>query len=128
MLQPNLAADIGLHMLANHVDTAKQNAVVKDLPAVTVKTSRYSATMPMVRGIALRSTPIHISRPHLHSLTPIRQFGSMAEKVSDYERILRDLQTRVSEDDANLIRNSLDRVHTFSLAPHNRISSTDALT
>lgn len=34
----------------------------------------------------------------------------MAEKLSDYEKILRDLQTRVSEADANLIRNSLDRV------------------
>lgn len=34
----------------------------------------------------------------------------MAEKVADYERILRDLQGRVSEDDANLIKGTLDRV------------------
>lgn len=39
-----------------------------------------------------------------------RQFGSMQDKVADYEKILRDLQSRVSAADAELIRTTLDRV------------------
>ena len=39
-----------------------------------------------------------------------RQFGSMTEKVADYEKILRELLGRVSEDDARLIKSTLERV------------------
>lgn len=34
----------------------------------------------------------------------------MAEKVADYEKLLKDLATRASDDDATLIKNILDRV------------------
>lgn len=39
-----------------------------------------------------------------------RQFGSMAEKVADYEKLLRDLQARASDEDAKTIKATLDRV------------------
>ena len=39
-----------------------------------------------------------------------RQFGTMAEKLADYETLLRDLSSRVSEKDADMIRKSLEKV------------------
>lgn len=39
-----------------------------------------------------------------------RQFGTMTEKVSDYEKLLKSLLDRVDEADARLIRASLDKV------------------
>ena len=38
-----------------------------------------------------------------------KQFGSMTEKVADYEKLLRDLSLRVGADDAELIRTTLER-------------------
>ena len=43
-------------------------------------------------------------------LTRNRQFGTMAEKLADYEKLLKDLMTRVDDDDAKLIRASLEKV------------------
>lgn len=97
-------------MLANLVAIEKQNAAVRDQHAATVRISRYNATMPTENEIASRSRFPFTHPTWFSKLNLCRQFGSMAEKVADYERILRDLQTRVSEDDASLIRNSLDRV------------------
>lgn len=34
----------------------------------------------------------------------------MTEKVADYEKILKDIATRVSSEDANLIKTTLERV------------------
>jgi hypothetical protein len=39
-----------------------------------------------------------------------RQFGTMTEKVAEYEKLLKDLITRVGDADANLIRASLEKV------------------
>jgi hypothetical protein len=39
-----------------------------------------------------------------------RAFGSLAEKVADYEVLLRELSSRVGEDDADLIRGLLEKV------------------
>ena len=39
-----------------------------------------------------------------------RQFGSMQDKVAEYERILRELSYRVDERDADMIRSTLARV------------------
>lgn len=36
----------------------------------------------------------------------------MQDKVADYEKILRDIQARVSDADAEMIRATLDRVST----------------
>ena len=38
-----------------------------------------------------------------------KQFGSMTEKVADYEKLLKDLRDRVSDEDANLIKAILDK-------------------
>jgi hypothetical protein len=38
-----------------------------------------------------------------------KQFGSMTDKVADYEKLLRDLCLRVGDDDAELIKATLDR-------------------
>ena len=38
-----------------------------------------------------------------------KQFGSMAEKVADYENLLKELLTRVGREDAELIRATLDK-------------------
>lgn len=43
-----------------------------------------------------------------------RQFGSLTEKVADYERLLRDLMSRASLDDADMIKSMLDRVRAPS--------------
>ena len=39
-----------------------------------------------------------------------RQFGTMTEKVADYEKLLKDLLNRVGDTDARLIRTSLEKV------------------
>ena len=39
-----------------------------------------------------------------------RQFGTMAEKVADYEKLLKELSLRVNDGDAELIRVTLERV------------------
>ncbi|EXJ92443.1 hypothetical protein A1O3_00994 [Capronia epimyces CBS 606.96] len=41
-----------------------------------------------------------------------KQFGTMTEKVTDYERLLNDLLTRVSDPDAQLIRAALEKETT----------------
>lgn len=40
----------------------------------------------------------------------VRQFGTMAEKLADYESLLRDLCTKVGEKDAETIRKALEKV------------------
>ena len=42
-----------------------------------------------------------------------KQFGSMTEKVADYERLLRDLSIRVSDDDARMIQDAMDKGTSF---------------
>ena len=44
-----------------------------------------------------------------------RAFGSLAEKVADYEALLKDLCTRVEEEDANLIKSLLEKVLNTSI-------------
>ncbi len=39
-----------------------------------------------------------------------RAFGSLAEKVADYEALLRELSLRVSEEDAHRIKTLLEKV------------------
>ncbi|OAP59171.1 hypothetical protein AYL99_06469 [Fonsecaea erecta] len=41
------------------------------------------------------------------------QFGTLREKVADYEKLLRELISRVDEDDAGLIRASLEKESTY---------------
>lgn len=104
--------DIELPMLASRVGTGKQNAVANVQRADTAKTSRFNATTPTANEIVSRS-----KRSHLWPSLPLkfhRQFGSMTEKVADYEKVLRELLGRASEDDAKLIKSTLERVSMFA--------------
>ena len=47
-------------------------------------------------------------------LTHYRQFGSMAEKVADFEMLLKDVSLRVGEEDAATIRTLLEQVRATS--------------
>ncbi|KIW78255.1 hypothetical protein Z517_08089 [Fonsecaea pedrosoi CBS 271.37] len=42
-----------------------------------------------------------------------KQFGTLTEKVADYEKLLRELISRVDEDDARLIRASLEKESNY---------------
>lgn len=95
-------------MPANHVDIGRPNVAANDPSADIVKTSRSHAIMLMESEIESRS--MHISCLSKTQTDITRQFGSMQDKVSDYEKILRDLQGRVSDADADLIRTTLDQV------------------
>jgi len=50
----------------------------------------------------------------LHWLILDRQFGSMSEKVQDYEILLRELMDRVEDDDIELIKRALEKVCSIS--------------
>ena len=50
-------------------------------------------------------------------MTLDRQFGSMTEKVADYEKLLKDLASRVGDTDAQLIRTALERVSSDNKTP-----------
>ena len=41
-----------------------------------------------------------------------RAFGSLAEKFADYEAVLKDLSSRVCEEDATMIKTLLDKVRS----------------
>ena len=51
MVHQRLGVDTVSHMLVNHADIERQNAVGKDRRADIAKISRYSATMLMVSEI-----------------------------------------------------------------------------
>lgn len=69
--------------------------------------------MPATMQTASETEPKSIYSPWCglgSQLTTRRQFGSMAEKVADFEKLLRDLSVRVGEDDAAQIRALLEQV------------------
>ena len=47
-------------------------------------------------------------------LTALRQFGTLTDKVADYEKLLKKLISRVDDADARLIRGLLEKVRIFS--------------
>lgn len=105
-------------MRVNHVDTERPNAAARGLSAGIVRTSKSLVIMLMgsVTGPRSRS-PIQAharkkkkKKKEKNSDSPDRQFGSMTEKVADYEKFLRDLMNRVSEEDAAAIRALLEKV------------------
>ena len=101
-------ADIELRMHASHAAIARPNAVGRGQHADTVRTSRSAATMQTASETESRS---ELLTPHSENILNIsRQFGTMAEKVADYEKLLKELSLRVNEPDAELIRVTLERV------------------
>ena len=68
--------------------------------------------MQTASGIASKSKQIS-GRPSCNTLADLgRQFGSMSEKVQDYEILLRELMGRVGEGDIDLIRRALEKVRS----------------
>ena len=100
--------DTGSTMLANHADSARQSVVENGRSANTARTLRSSASTQMARELGPRSTQTHV-RVRLE-LTHDRQFGSMAEKMADFERLLKDLMLRVDDEDAANIKGLLEQV------------------
>ena len=107
--RPRLEADTESIMRASHADTARRNARVRDRRADTARISRSVVTMRMVSVIGSRSEPTIPVRRNADLLAH-RQFGSMTEKVADYEKLLRNLSLRATENDAKLIKASLEKV------------------
>lgn len=48
----------------------------------------------------------------------------MAEKVADYERVLKDLSLRASEDDVKLIKTTLDKVGLVAVITSEVLTAT----
>lgn len=95
-------------MLVSHADHGRQSALEKSLLASIVKILKSFASMQTEKEIELRSMPRGLTQRLRADL--IRAFGSLAEKVADYEAVLKDLSSRVSEEDANLIKTLLEKV------------------
>jgi hypothetical protein len=89
----------------------RQNAVASGPSAPTVRISKSPAFMPTASETEQRSTYYNTSNGDLQ-LTTLRQFGSMAEKVADFEKLLKDLSMRVGDEDAARIRALLEQVRT----------------
>ncbi|KPI44660.1 putative transcriptional regulatory protein [Cyphellophora attinorum] len=53
-----------------------------------------------------------------------KQFGSMTEKVADYEKLLKDLATRVGEADAKLIRGTLEKETSYEADDLNSLQNS----
>ncbi|KAJ4507579.1 hypothetical protein HRR83_004159 [Exophiala dermatitidis] len=57
-----------------------------------------------------------------------KQFGTMTEKVADYERLLNDLMNRVNEQDARMIRAALEKEATLDGEDTARYDATETNT
>ncbi len=102
-------------MPASHAGTARPSAAERDQHADTVRTSRSPATMQTASETGSRSK---LPMAYRNSrLSGSRQFGTMAEKVADYEKLLKELSLRVNEPDAELIRSTLDKVRNRYAPP-----------
>ncbi|EXJ55022.1 uncharacterized protein A1O5_12761 [Cladophialophora psammophila CBS 110553] len=84
-----------------------------------MRANRAATGRPNVAGSGQRvdtgkevSRYVCLSLTHVPVLIASRQFGSLTEKVADYEKLLRELISRVDEADARLIRASLEKVGT----------------
>lgn len=101
-------------MLASHAGIGRQNVAENGQCANTVKTSSLNAYTPMVSVTRPRSESHH---PVLTIVWLIvnkqRQIGSLASKNAIYERLLGDINSRVSEEDRTLIRKALVKVSIF---------------
>jgi hypothetical protein len=93
----------------SHAGSERQNAVASGQAARTVKISRLPASMQTASGTEPKSMDFHSMAWGLQ-LTTDRQFGSMAEKVAGFEKLLRHLALRVGAEDAAQIRALLEQV------------------
>ncbi len=97
-------------MHVNHVGIERPNAVASGQSASIAKTSISHVSMRMGSGIGQESKTRHQSTMLELMVLVLRQLGSLAGRVYEYERILKDLSTRAGLQDQDLIRKTLDRV------------------
>lgn len=95
-------------MLASPADHGRRSAQGKSLLASTVRILKSTVSMQMERETGPKSSTQRKSHDVYTDF--YRAFGSLAEKVADYEALLRDLSSRVSEEDAIVIKTLLDKV------------------
>ena len=101
-------------MRASLVDTGRQNAVESVLNASTVLTSNLPAYMPMGRETGLESKTYLKDILNQLMLMTCRQLGSLAGRVEEYEKLLRELSLRAGEHDQEMIQKALDMVGSAS--------------
>lgn len=114
-MQTDWVADTVSHTPVSRADTGRQSAVASAPYVDIAQTSRLSAFTLMVNETEPRSE-FRIRETTEDILTSNRQFGTMTEKVADYEKLLKDLMSRVGDADAGLIRASLEKVRNAPLA------------
>ena len=105
------ATNIGSAMLVSPVGIARRNAAGRDRCASIVKTSRSPVSTRMGNGIGSKSKirPEDMSKEAV-TLISGREFGNMAGKLEEYERLLRELSLRVDEPDQVLISKAIEKV------------------
>jgi hypothetical protein len=96
-------------MPVSHAGSERQNAAASGQSAPIVRISKSPASMQTGSGTELKSMDL-CGGAWDSRLIAGRQFGSMAEKVADFEKLLKDLSMRVSEEDATQIRLLLEQV------------------
>lgn len=100
--------------LVSLVGTARQSAAENDQCASIVKTSRSPVIMPMGSEIGLRGKQYTINVSGM-TLSCFREFGSMASKVEEYEKVLRFLSGRLEGPGQALVQRVLEKVRTRAL-------------
>ncbi len=103
-------------MLASPADHGRRSAQEKSLLASTVRISKSIVSMQTGKETGPKSSTQ--KQPHGFDTDFYRAFGSLAEKVADYEALLRDLSSRVCEEDATVIKTLLDKVCTRYYSLH----------
>ena len=96
-------------MPASHVDHERPSVRARSHLANTVWTSTQPVVMRMEREIAPRSES-YLKWSRCPLTDGSRAFGSLHEKIADYEAMLRDLSIRVGTEDANSIKALLEKV------------------
>ena len=94
----------------SRVATGRQNVVGSGQYVGIARISRSPVSMPMASVIGSRSELPGVNVTESPLLTAIRQFGTLTDKVADYEKLLKQLLSKVDDADARLIRASLDKV------------------
>jgi hypothetical protein len=98
-------------MPVSHADSERQNAAASGQSAPIARISKSPAFMRTASETEPKSMDFCSGAWDVRLIAG-RQFGSMAEKVADFEKLLKYLSLRVGEEDAAQIRLLLEQVST----------------
>lgn len=99
-------------MHANLAVTERQNAAGNNRSASIAKTLTSHVSMRMANGTGQRSKYFRHAKMLKPMLMSLRQLGSLAGRVEEYERLLKDLSLRAGLQDQDSIRKALDKVNS----------------